>query len=145
MSAHGLFYKKLRSKSTRYYLGTFLLVCFASVNVLYSQVFPSQMWDVMEGKVDALVAYLRLIQNTPQHAHEMRILRENNNTKALLTLEGAYRAKDLQVSRLKKAAIVYPYNPLIYYNLSILLQEKGFISESAVFFQKAKDIDIGLE
>lgn len=144
MSAHGLFYRKIRSKSTLFYVGILFLICFASLNVLYSQSFPPFMWDVVEQKPEAVIVYLDSIPNTKQYSLEMKRMENDNNTTILNTLHKREVAKNTHIHTLSEMAKTYPHNPELYYNLSLLYKDRGIVFKSSTLLKKAQSIDPGI-
>ncbi len=103
------------------------------------------MWDVLENKTDAVVSYLEHIQGTTQYQLEIHKLQEDNNEIILNALKNADTVKDGQIERLNEAIKIHSSNPELYYNLSVLYAEKGLKTQSALFLQKAQDLDVNIK
>ncbi len=103
------------------------------------------MWNVLEKKTDAVVNYLEYIQSTTQYQLEIGKLQEDNDKIILNALKNANIVKDEQIEKLNEAINAHPSDPELYYNLSVLYAEKGLKSQSALFLQKAQDLDVNIK
>jgi len=99
------------------------------------------MWDVMERNTSAIVDYLGHISYTEQYQLEVDRLQKDDDTTTLEALRDEEVQKDKLIQKLTDLTKMYPHNPQLYYNLSILFEERGMKLQSSINLKKAQEID----
>lgn len=144
MSAHGVFYKKAKSKSTFFYLFCVLLVLFVALNIISSQRYNRNMYGVMEGESDSIVAYLKHVWGSALFPLEIETYKANGRFDILSKWETVKQTNTKRIQNLEKAVILYPYSPELYYNLHLLYLENGDRGKAIENLHKAQAIDPNL-
>lgn len=141
MLAHDVFYKKLGSKNTLYFLGLSLCVVFIAANIFASQRYNTHMYGYMDGKNEDHLVYMKHIWGTPLFNLEIKSLEEENKTTLLEQWEKIQQQNNKRISMMEGVVISHPYSPELYYNLFLLYSENGNTSKAQENLQKARQID----
>ncbi|MFZ2206761.1 MAG: hypothetical protein WA061_04145 [Microgenomates group bacterium] len=141
MLAHDVFYKKLGSKNTRYFLGISLCIVFIAANVFASQRYNSHMYGYMDGKSEDQLTYIKHIWGSPLFDLEIKALKEEGETALLERWEKIQQQNNKRISMMEAVVQSHPYSPELYYNLFLLYSENGNTTKAHEYLQKAKEID----
>lgn len=141
MSAHAIFYKKLRSKNLLFYLLCFVCVVLVSVNIIYSQKYNEHMYGVMGGESRSILSYLKHIWGTPLFEYEIETYKAEGKNDILLKWEEVQQENTKRIQILEEATKLHPYSPELYYNLYLLYSENGDKVKAKENLQKARQID----
>lgn len=144
MSAHSIFYKKLKSKTFFFYGFCFSCICLVALNIIYSQKYNDQMLGVMNGESGPIITYLKHIWGTPLFDLEINTYKAEGRSDILSKWEEIQQENGKKIQKLEDASLMYPYSPELYYNLSLLYLEKGDKVKAAENLAKARQIDPSL-
>lgn len=145
MSAHAVFYKKLRSKDFFFYGFCIVCVSLVAANIIYSQKYNKYMYGVMKGESGSIIAYLKHIWGTPLFNLEMGTYKAEGRNDVLSKWTEVQRENGKKIQSLENAARLHPYSPELYYNLSLLYSENGNKIKAKENLQKAQQIDPSLQ
>ena len=145
MSAHAVFYKKLSSKNTLFYVFCLFCVVYVAINIISSQKFNVNMYGVMNGNLTASTTYLKHIWGSElfdleikRYAYEGR--RDILDRWYVIQWENKKRIEKLEV-----ATQLHPYSPELHYNLYLLYSENGEQSKAWEHLLKARQIDPSIQ
>jgi tetratricopeptide (TPR) repeat protein len=145
MSAHAVFYKKLRSKNLFFYLFCIVCAAFVAANILYSQKYNATMYGVMEGERGAIISYLKHIQNTHLLGLELETYKNEGREDALAEWDTVQSENQKRIQRFEEALVLHSSSPELYYNLHLLYLENGNAQKAQENLQKAQQIDPSLK
>ncbi len=141
MLAHDVFYRKLGSKNTVYFLGILFCVMLIAANIVASQSFNAHMYGYMDGKEEDQLAYLKHIWGSPLFDKEIDALKAENKTSLLGQWENIQNQNNKRISMMEGVVQTHPYSPELYYNLFLLYSENGNTPKAQENLQKARQID----
>jgi len=141
MLAHDVFYKKLGSKNTAYFLGILFCIVLVGANIVASQSFNTHMYGYMDGKEEHQLVYLKHIWGTPLYNQEIDALKKENKLTILGQWENIQQQNNKRIFMMELAARSHPYSPELYYNLFLLYSENGNTPKAQEYLQKARQID----
>lgn len=145
MSAHAVFYKKLRSKNLFFYIFCVLCIGFVAANIISSQKYNTNMQGVMEGERGSIITYLKHIWGTPLFALELETYKTEGRSDVLSQWNTIQQENTRRTQSLKEAIRLYPYSPELYYNLHLLYSENGDTAKARENLLKAQQIDPSLQ
>jgi len=141
MLAHDVFYRKLGSKNTAYFLGILFCIVLVGANIVASQSFNTHMYGYMDGKDEDQLVYLKHIWGTSLYNQEIDALKKENKSTILGQWENVQQQNNKRISMMELTARSHPYSPELYYNLFLLYSENGNSPKAHEYLQKAKQID----
>lgn len=145
MSAHTVFYKKLRSKNFFFYTLCVLCVSLVAVNIFYSQRYNEHMYGVMEGEKSAIISYLKHIWGTPLFNLEVENYQAEGKGDILSEWTNIQQKNAKRIQDLENATHIYSYSPELYYNLHLLYLESGNREKARENLVKAQQIDPSIQ
>jgi len=144
MSAHAIFYKKVRSKPFFFYALCVICVGLVAINMVYSQKYNKNMYGVMEGESGPIITYLKHIWGTPLFDLELQAYKAEGRDDIVLKWSEVQLQNEKKILSLESALRLYPYSPELNYNLSLLYAENGSKEKANESLQKARHIDPSL-
>ena len=144
MSAHAVFYKKLRSKNFFYYAFCIICIGLVVINIIYSQSYNRNMYGVMDGENGPIITYLKHILGTPLFNLEIETYKAEGRSDIMSEWNVAQLKNTKRIQSLENTAQLYPYSPELYYNLHLLYSENGDMIRAKENLKKAQQIDPSL-
>lgn len=141
MSAHAIFYKKIRSKSFFYFAFCISCVGLVTANIIFSQRYNVNMYGVMRGEKTAILNYLKHIWGTPLFNLELSTYKMDGREEVLTDWTFFQQISTKRIQSLEEVARLHPYSPELYYNLYLLYSERGQNIKAQEYLQKARQID----
>lgn len=141
MSAHAVFYKKLRARSFFFYGFCLLCVVYVAFNILYSQKYNINMYGVMNGDVISSTTYLKHIWGTSLFNLEVKNYADEGRPDILNKWRAIQSENKRRIGNLEVATKSHPYSPELYYNLHLLYLENGENGKALENLSKARQID----
>lgn len=141
MSAHAVFYKKLRARSFFFYGFCLLCVVYVAFNIMYSQKYNANMYGVMNGEVGPSTTYLKHIWGAQLYNLEVKNYTDEGRLDILNRWQAIQLENKRRIGNLEIEAKSHPYSPELYYNLSLLYSENGENAKALENLSKARQID----
>ncbi|MFH0773110.1 MAG: hypothetical protein V1922_02250 [bacterium] len=145
MSAHTIFYKKLKNKSLFFYVFCVICILLVAANIMYSQKYNKNMYGVMQGENSSIINYLKHIWGTPLYDLEVKTYKAEGRGDVLSQWAQIQQENARRIKSLEDAVRLHPYSPELYYNLYLLYSENGEKGKATESLRKAKQIDPSIQ
>jgi len=145
MSAHRVFYQKLRTKNTFFYCLCIFFIVVVALNIYCSQQYNNLMYGVMEGDNGATLSYLKHIWGTPLFNWEMLTLKTEGKDTLLSQWKQVEGENAQKIQTLEQFSLTHINSPEVYYNLFLLYRENGDNTRSQENLSKAQQLDPSLK
>ena len=145
MSAHSVFYKKLQSKNSLFYMLCICCIGYVAVSVFFSQKYNEHMYGLMQGDSVSTISYLKHIWGTPLFDMEVETYKDEGRSDILSQWVDVQKKNTKRIQTLEDAVKIYPYSAELYYNLHLLYLENGNVIKAKESLTRAQEIDPSIQ